>query len=194
MPARRAAVHVPGLGEVANRLTILNLLDRVNLIRPAEAIGIFQPAYGPRLTALNTLTIPFWINWKRTFPASSGADLPNCLPGCDSTDDYFLCRLKSPAHHEALRPTRESGLPKTSRTSDALSPRHDSRCASIRITSAVTLGSRARQGNIVLISRRCQATGMRAILIRSKGPAGTAIAHAYYRNLTDGCWDMCTTN
>jgi hypothetical protein len=40
-------------------LTVLNVLDRVNLIRPAEGIGIFQSAYGPRLTVLNTLTIPF---------------------------------------------------------------------------------------------------------------------------------------
>ncbi len=53
------AFHVPGIGEVTDRLTILNLLNRVNLIRPAEGIGIFQAAYGPRLTVLNTLTIPF---------------------------------------------------------------------------------------------------------------------------------------
>ncbi len=53
------AFRVPGIGEVTDRLTVLNLLDRVNLIRPAEGIGIFQAAYGPRLTVLNTLTIPF---------------------------------------------------------------------------------------------------------------------------------------
>ena len=53
------AFRVPGVGEVTDRLTVLNLLDRVNLIRPAEGIGIFQSAYGPRLTVLNTLTIPF---------------------------------------------------------------------------------------------------------------------------------------
>ena len=37
-----------------DRLTVLNLLDRVNLIRPAEGIGIFQSAYGPRFTVLDT--------------------------------------------------------------------------------------------------------------------------------------------
>jgi outer membrane receptor protein involved in Fe transport len=53
------AFHVPMIGQVTDRLTILNLLNRVNLIRPPEGIGIFQSAYGPRLTVLNTLTIPF---------------------------------------------------------------------------------------------------------------------------------------
>jgi hypothetical protein len=53
------AFRVPGVGEVIDRLTVLNLLDRVNLIRPSEGIGIFQSAYGPRFTLLNTLTIPF---------------------------------------------------------------------------------------------------------------------------------------
>jgi hypothetical protein len=44
---------------VIDRLTILNLLDQGNLIRPAEGIGVFQSAYGPRLTVLNTVTVPF---------------------------------------------------------------------------------------------------------------------------------------
>jgi outer membrane receptor protein involved in Fe transport len=57
--AAQIAFHVPGIGEVTDRLTVLNVLDRVNLIRPPEGIGIFQSAYGPRLTVLNTLTIPF---------------------------------------------------------------------------------------------------------------------------------------
>jgi outer membrane receptor protein involved in Fe transport len=52
----QAEFHVPGLGVVTDRVTVLNLLDRVNLIRPAEGIGIFQSAYGPRITALNTLS------------------------------------------------------------------------------------------------------------------------------------------
>ncbi len=51
--------HVPGIGEVIDRVTVLNLLDRTNLIRPAEGIGIFQSAYGPRMTWSDTLTIPF---------------------------------------------------------------------------------------------------------------------------------------
>jgi hypothetical protein len=50
---------IPGIGEVIDRLVFLNLLDRVNLIRPAEGIGIFQSAYGPRFTIFNALTIPF---------------------------------------------------------------------------------------------------------------------------------------
>lgn len=53
------AFTVKGVGEVVDRLTLLNVLNRVNLIRPAEGIGIFQSAYGPRLTVLNSLTIPF---------------------------------------------------------------------------------------------------------------------------------------
>lgn len=48
---------LPGHCRLTNRLAILNVLDRVNLIRPANGIGIFQSAYGPRLTALDTLTV-----------------------------------------------------------------------------------------------------------------------------------------
>ena len=51
--------EVPGVGKVVNRITVLNAFDRVNLIRPAEGIGIFQSAYGPRFTLLDSLTIPF---------------------------------------------------------------------------------------------------------------------------------------
>jgi outer membrane receptor for ferrienterochelin and colicin len=50
---------IPGLGELINRITILNLVDRTNLIRPAEGIGIFQSAYGPRFTILDTITLRF---------------------------------------------------------------------------------------------------------------------------------------
>ncbi len=48
-----------GTRTITDRLTFLNLLDRVNLIRPAEGIGIFQSAYTPRFTIQNTLTVPF---------------------------------------------------------------------------------------------------------------------------------------
>jgi outer membrane receptor protein involved in Fe transport len=51
--------RVPGLGLLTNRITILNVFDRVNLIRPAEGIGIFQSAYGPRITVLDTLSVSF---------------------------------------------------------------------------------------------------------------------------------------
>ena len=50
---------VPGVGAVTDRLVLLNVLDRVNLIRPAGGIGIFQSAYGPRFTVYDALTIPF---------------------------------------------------------------------------------------------------------------------------------------
>ena len=51
--------RIPGIGTVSDRLTVLNLLDRVNLIRPSEGIGIFQSSYGPRFTVLNTLSFSF---------------------------------------------------------------------------------------------------------------------------------------
>jgi outer membrane cobalamin receptor len=51
--------RVPGLGTITNRITIVNLTDRTNLIRPAEGIGIFQAAYGPRLTVQDTLSLRF---------------------------------------------------------------------------------------------------------------------------------------
>ena len=44
---------------LTNGLAVLNALDRVNLIRPAEGSGIFQPAYGPRRTLYDTLTLHF---------------------------------------------------------------------------------------------------------------------------------------
>lgn len=55
----QAGFQVPGIGRVVDRVTILNALDRVNLIRPAEGIGIFQSAFGPRFTVLDSLTISF---------------------------------------------------------------------------------------------------------------------------------------
>ena len=41
------------------RLSVLNLLDRINEIRSAEGIGIFQAAYGPRRTLFGTLSVRF---------------------------------------------------------------------------------------------------------------------------------------
>jgi TonB dependent receptor/Carboxypeptidase regulatory-like domain/TonB-dependent Receptor Plug Domain len=49
---------IPSFGKVTDRITLLNIFDRTNLIRPAEGIGIFQAAYGPRITVYDTLTIP----------------------------------------------------------------------------------------------------------------------------------------
>ncbi|MGB6604197.1 MAG: TonB-dependent receptor [Steroidobacteraceae bacterium] len=51
--------RIAGLGTLTNRVTALNVLDRTNLIRPAEGIGIFQSAYGPRLTFYDTVTLRF---------------------------------------------------------------------------------------------------------------------------------------
>jgi outer membrane cobalamin receptor len=51
--------RVPGVGTLTNRVAVLNVLDRINLIRPAEGIGIFQSAYGPRRTLYDTLTLHF---------------------------------------------------------------------------------------------------------------------------------------
>jgi outer membrane receptor protein involved in Fe transport len=56
--AAQRAFHVPSIGEVTNRIILLNIFDRTNLIRPSEGIGIFQAAYGPRITVYDTLTIP----------------------------------------------------------------------------------------------------------------------------------------
>jgi hypothetical protein len=58
MSAERS-FELPGVGQLTNRLAVLNLFDRVNLIRPADGIGIFQSAYGPRLTFYDTLTLRF---------------------------------------------------------------------------------------------------------------------------------------
>lgn len=52
------AFTIPGIGEIVDRLIVVNAFDRVNLIRPAEGIGIFQSAYGPRLTVYDALTFP----------------------------------------------------------------------------------------------------------------------------------------
>ena len=51
--------RIAGVGVLTNRVTVLNVSDRVNLIRPAEGIGIFQSAYGPRRTFYAALTLHF---------------------------------------------------------------------------------------------------------------------------------------
>jgi len=53
------AWHTGGSTLLTQRLALLNVLDRVNLIRPAEGIGIFQSAYGPRRTLYYTVTMHF---------------------------------------------------------------------------------------------------------------------------------------
>jgi hypothetical protein len=45
--------------QLALRLTVLDLLDRVNQIRTSEGIGIFQAAYQPRRTLYGTVTLRF---------------------------------------------------------------------------------------------------------------------------------------
>ena len=47
-------------GKVTDRIVLMNIFDRTNLIRPADGIGVFQAAYGPRITVYDavTLTLP----------------------------------------------------------------------------------------------------------------------------------------
>jgi hypothetical protein len=51
-------ITIPGFGKFTNRIVLLNIFDRTNLIRPANGIGVFQAAYGPRITVYDGLTIP----------------------------------------------------------------------------------------------------------------------------------------
>ena len=50
--------EVPWIGKFENRIILLNIFDRTNLIRPANGIGVFQAAYGPRITVYDALRIP----------------------------------------------------------------------------------------------------------------------------------------
>lgn len=50
---------LPGGLPMSLRVSVLNVLDRVNEIRSAEGIGIFQAAYGPRRTFYGALDIKF---------------------------------------------------------------------------------------------------------------------------------------
>jgi outer membrane receptor protein involved in Fe transport len=50
--------EIPLIGRVTDRITLLNIFDRTNLIRPSSGIGVFQAAYGPRITVYDALTIP----------------------------------------------------------------------------------------------------------------------------------------
>jgi hypothetical protein len=45
--------------QFSDRLTMLNIFDRTNLIRPAGGLGVFESAYGPRFTVYDALTISF---------------------------------------------------------------------------------------------------------------------------------------
>ena len=49
---------VPGIGKVTDRIVLVNAFDRINLIRPATGIGVFQAAYGPRIAVYEAITIP----------------------------------------------------------------------------------------------------------------------------------------
>jgi hypothetical protein len=50
---------LPGLKPLSLRLSVLNVADRVNEIRSANGIGIFQAAYGPRRTLYAALNMRF---------------------------------------------------------------------------------------------------------------------------------------
>jgi hypothetical protein len=45
--------------QLSDQLTLLNIFDRVNLIRPSGGLGVFQSAYGPRFTVYDGLTLSF---------------------------------------------------------------------------------------------------------------------------------------
>lgn len=49
---------LPVIGELENRIALINIFDRTNLIRPATGIGVFQSAYGPRISLYDGLTLP----------------------------------------------------------------------------------------------------------------------------------------
>ncbi|HVN27381.1 MAG TPA: TonB-dependent receptor, partial [Candidatus Binataceae bacterium] len=49
---------LPGIGKLTNRIILENIFDRTNLIRPSSGIGVFQAAYGPRITVFDAMTIP----------------------------------------------------------------------------------------------------------------------------------------
>jgi hypothetical protein len=44
---------------LSNQLTLLNIFDRINLIRPSGGLGVFQSAYGPRFTIYDAVTLAF---------------------------------------------------------------------------------------------------------------------------------------
>jgi hypothetical protein len=46
-------IVIPELGKFTNRVVLLNIFDRINLIWPANGIGVFQDAYGPRITVFD---------------------------------------------------------------------------------------------------------------------------------------------
>jgi hypothetical protein len=51
---------VPRLGKLTDRVMLLNIFDRTNLIRPANGIGVIQSAYGPRISVNKAVTIPLF--------------------------------------------------------------------------------------------------------------------------------------
>ena len=50
--------ELPGIDELENRIVLINMFDRTNLIRPPTGIGVFQSAYGPRISVYDALTVP----------------------------------------------------------------------------------------------------------------------------------------
>ena len=55
---RRQRLRYSETGQIHKSDRFLNILDRTNLIRPANGIGVFQAAYGPRITVYDALTLP----------------------------------------------------------------------------------------------------------------------------------------
>jgi len=44
---------------LTNQIALLNIFDRTNLIRPSGGLGVFQSAYGARLTVFDAVTLAF---------------------------------------------------------------------------------------------------------------------------------------
>ena len=51
-------VDLPWIGRINDRIILQNIFDRTNLIRPPTGIGVFQSAYGPRITVYDAVTVP----------------------------------------------------------------------------------------------------------------------------------------
>jgi hypothetical protein len=52
-------LNIRSFGQITERGMLLNIFHRSNLIRLPSGTGVFQSAYGPRITVYNALIIPF---------------------------------------------------------------------------------------------------------------------------------------
>jgi len=57
-------IEIPWVGKITNRVVLLNIFDRTNLIRPPNGIGVFQSAYG-------RITVYLWLMETAELPRFS---------------------------------------------------------------------------------------------------------------------------